>query len=106
MQKVDSANFTTFVEGAAEPVVLDFGATWCGPCKRLEPVLEELAGELTGKVAFGKVDIDHSPEVAQRFGIMAVPTVLFFKSGQVVHKFTGVEAKAKISGMMTQHFGI
>ena len=74
--------------------VLDFSATWCGPCKRLAPIIEELAEEYAGKVFIGKIDIEESPEITDKFGIMSVPTVLFFKNGELQNdKIIGLPSK-------------
>ena len=106
MQKITDANYDDLVGGSATPVVLDFGATWCGPCKKLEPIIAELSQENDGKVLVGKVDISEAPGVAQKFGIMSVPTVVFLKDGQPVHQFSGLESKAKITELMSQHLGV
>lgn len=74
--------------------VLDFSATWCGPCKRLAPIIEELAEEYAGKAFIGKIDIEESPEITENFGIMSVPTVLFFKNGELQEdKIVGLASK-------------
>lgn len=77
-------------------LVVDFYATWCGPCKMLAPVLDEVAAEFEGKATIVKVDVDESEELAIEFGIRTVPTVLFFKGGQVVDKFVGAVPKSEI----------
>ncbi len=103
---VNNDNYDELVAKSDVPVVLDFGATWCGPCKKLEPVIEELAGEMEGKVFVGKVDVEKARDVAAKFGVMSVPTVIFLKGGEPVHQFVGVESKEKITGMISQHFGV
>ncbi len=75
------------------PVMVDFFATWCGPCKMLAPVVEELAGEYAGKFKVGKLDVDDNPNTAQTFGVQSIPTILFFKGGQVVDKMVGFQSK-------------
>jgi thioredoxin 1 len=87
------ANFQTEVLQSDKPVVVDFSATWCGPCRQLAPIIEDLASEYSGKVKVGKVDIDASQDVASRYGIMSVPTVMFFKGGKMVDTMVGVSAK-------------
>lgn len=84
-----------YEELAAEgkPMVIDFWATWCGPCKRLAPVIEELATELEGKVIVGKCDIEENTDLTEKFGIMSVPTVVFIKNGEVVDTQVGVAGK-------------
>jgi thioredoxin 1 len=100
----NDANFQTEVLQSDKPVVVDFSATWCGPCRQLTPIIDELAKEYAGKVKVGKVDIDQSQDVAGRYGIMSVPTVLFFKGGQKIDTLIGLNAKsvykAKIEGMV------
>lgn len=78
------------------PVVLDFGATWCGPCRALEPRIIELANEYAGKIKVGKVDVDNNPNTAAKFGIRSVPTVLFFKNGELKDTSIGAVPKAAI----------
>ncbi len=89
------ANFQSEVLEAKEPVVVDFWAEWCGPCKALAPIVDEVAGEYTGKARVGKLDTDKNQQVAVQFGIMSIPTVLFFKDGEVKDKMVGLGANAK-----------
>lgn len=79
---------------AGLPVVLDFYATWCGPCKKIAPIIEELASEFDGKIAVGKCDVDENDEIAAQYGIRNIPTVLFIKDGQVVDKHVGAAPKS------------
>lgn len=87
-------NFQDEVLKAEGPVIVDFSATWCGPCRQLTPIIEDLAKEYAGRVKVGKVDIDASQEVAGKYGIMSVPTVLFFKGGQKVDTLVGLNSKS------------
>ena len=88
--------FDKDVVQSAEPVLVDFWAPWCGPCRMLAPVIEELAKEYTGKVKVGKINTDEHPNAASRFKISAIPTLLFFKGGKVVEQLVGVHSKAEI----------
>jgi len=91
----NDSNFDAEVIQASEPVLVDFSATWCGPCKQLSPIIDELAEEYSGKVKIGKVDIDEAQETAGQFGIMSVPTVLLFKDGQKVDQIVGLFPKSQ-----------
>jgi thioredoxin len=87
---IGEAQFDAEVSQATGPVVVDFFATWCGPCKRLSPILESLAGPLTNRVKFVKIDVDQSTRLAQQFRIEGVPTLMFFEQGQAVDKLVGL----------------
>ena len=95
MEKIiTDANFAE-LEAAGLPIVLDFSATWCGPCKKIAPFIAELADEYEGRVLVGKCDVDDNDELTSRFGIRNVPTVLFIKDGQVVAKHVGAAPKSE-----------
>ncbi len=87
------ANFDELVKKSDKPVMVDFWAEWCGPCKMIGPVVEELSKEYEGKALIGKLDVDNNPNVSVEFGIRSIPTLLFFKNGQVVDKQVGVVPK-------------
>lgn len=91
--QITSAEFAEKVEQANEPVLVDFFATWCGPCKMMAPVLDELSADMAGKASVYKVDVDQSPDLAQRFGVMSVPTLIVFKHGGQTNQFIGVQPK-------------
>ena len=90
--EINSQNFDTLIAGD-QPVVLDFGATWCGPCLMVAPISEELAKEYEGKVVIGKCDVAQDPELPSRFGVRNIPTILFVKGGEVVEKKVGAQSK-------------
>jgi len=100
MEVFNENNFVNEVEKSPVPVVVDFFATWCGPCKMVAPILEELSREFDGKVRFGKVDIDESPGLASKFKIRGVPTMLMFKDGQPVENLVGAQPKARIDELV------
>jgi len=93
---LSDSNFDQEVLKSATPVVVDFWAEWCGPCKMIAPMLEELAGEYAGKVKIGKVNTDHSQQLAVQYRINSIPTLLFFKAGQVVDQVIGLKSKKEL----------
>ena len=90
---ITSENFESLKNGS-QPLVVDFWATWCGPCRMLAPVISELAEQYDGKIIVGKCDVEENEELAVEFGIRNIPTVLFFKDGQQVSKLVGAQPKA------------
>ncbi|MBI4099708.1 thioredoxin [Candidatus Microgenomates bacterium] len=94
-------NFEEAVLKAALPVLVDFRADWCGPCRLLDPLLEELAPQYEGKVVFGSLDVDANQQTAMKYGVMSIPTVLVFKNGQVVKQMVGYQGKEKIIAELT-----
>ncbi|WP_029247310.1 thioredoxin [Schlesneria paludicola] len=97
------AGFKSDVVDSQQPVLVDFWAPWCGPCKMLGPTIEELANTYSGRVRIGKVNIDDNQQVASDYGISSIPTVMIFKGGQVVDRFVGVTPKAKLSAAIDSH---
>ena len=90
--EINSQNFDSLIAGD-QPVVLDFGATWCGPCQMVAPIIEELAKEYEGKVVIGKCDVDQDQDLPGRFGVRNIPTIIFVKGGEVVEKKVGAQSK-------------
>ncbi|MBS1261458.1 MAG: Thioredoxin 1 [Calditrichaeota bacterium] len=97
MEKVTDATWDAEVLQADQPVVVDFGATWCGPCKKLDPLIEQLEQEYAGRVKVRKVDVGEAPQVAQRYRVLSVPRVLFFKGGEVRDQVNGLLSKDKLA---------
>lgn len=91
------ANFDEQVLNSDKPVLVDFWAEWCGPCRMVGPIVEELSGDYDGKAVVGKVNVDQNPNIAAKFGIRSIPTILFFKNGEVVDKSVGAVPKAALA---------
>jgi len=91
--EINDANFDSEVVHSTHPVLLDFSAEWCGPCKKLEPVVSELAKQYEGKLKVGHVDVEASPKTAAQFGVMSVPTLIFFRDGSPAHQMIGAVSR-------------
>lgn len=98
MEKIITDATYAEIEATGLPLVIDFSATWCGPCKKIAPIIEELAGEYEGKVNICKCDVDDNDDLTAKFGIRNVPTVLFIKNGEVVDKHVGAATKDTFVG--------
>ena len=95
-QQISAAEFESKVLGASEPVLVDFFATWCGPCKMMAPTIDEVSQEMAGKASVYKIDIDEAPQIAQQLGIMSVPTFMVFKDGKIASQTIGAQPKEDI----------
>lgn len=98
-------NFDAEVLQSEAPVMVDFWAPWCGPCRMIAPLVEELAGEFAGSVKIGKVNVDDSPNTAASYGISSIPTIMIFKGGEVVDRFMGVQPKTRLVEALNQAKG-
>ncbi len=102
---VGDADFDREVMASPVPVVVDFWAPWCGPCKQIAPALDEISAEMGGRVVVAKVNVDDCPGVASRFGIRSVPTLLVVKGGELVDQKVGAASKAELTRWIGQHLG-
>jgi thioredoxin 1 len=96
IKEIDDSNFEDEVLKSDMPVLVDFWAPWCGPCKAIAPIIDELSKDFSGKLKFTKFNVDESPLTPGKYGIRAIPTLIFFKDGQVSEQITGMVAKAKL----------
>ena len=102
---VTDTNFQSEVLSSSEPVLVDFWAAWCGPCKMVAPIVEEIASEQQGKLKVVKVDVDENPQTASQYGVMSIPTLMVFKGGQAVERLVGYMPKAKLMQAVQPHLG-
>ena len=103
VQTFTDSNFDASVLKAGTPVLVDFWAEWCGPCKRLGPTIDQLAAEYAGKVAVGKLNVDENPGTAGRFSIRGIPTILIFKGGEIVESIVGLADKDHLKRLIDKH---
>lgn len=101
--EITAATFEANVVNSSKPVLVDFWATWCGPCRALGPVVEEIGNEMADRVTVYKCNVDDEPALAQKFGIMSIPTLILFKGGEPVHTMIGASPKASIVAELEAH---
>ncbi len=103
MLEVNDQNFETEILKSEIPALIDFWAPWCGPCKMIAPVVEELAKQYEGKVKFAKLNVDEAPETATRYGVRGIPTLIVFKGGQDADRIVGAAPKARLEQLVNKH---
>lgn len=104
-QTFTDANFESDVLKNAKPVLVDFWAVWCGPCRVMSPIVEELAGELEGKIVVGKMNVDENMKTPQQYNILSIPTFILFKDGQVAEQLVGSMSKEEMMSKIGKHIG-
>jgi thioredoxin 1 len=104
--EITDANFQEEVLNSSQPVLVDFWAVWCGPCKMIAPVVEEIAKEYNGKLKVGKMDVDSNPDTSVKFGIRSIPTLMIFKGGRVVEQIVGALPKRNLLEKIAPHIGV
>ena len=102
---VNEDNFDELVINSSLPVMIDFWATWCGPCKMVAPIVEELAEEYAGKINVGKVDVDQNPKIASKYGIMSIPSLIVFKGGKPMTNIVGFRPKEQLKETLDSTLG-
>jgi thioredoxin 1 len=99
------STFDEEIAGSAEPILVDFWAEWCGPCKMVSPILEEIATEQAGKIRIAKLNVDENLEISRRFEVMSIPTLILFREGEPAHRIVGAKPKAQLLQELHPHLG-
>ena len=97
---ITKANYDELVKNSDKPVLLDFWASWCGPCRMVSPIVDEIAEEVQGKAKVGKVNVDEQGDLASQFGVMSIPTIMVFKNGEAVATSVGAKSKAELLALL------
>ena len=100
---LSEATFDEEINSASTPILVDFWAEWCGPCKMIAPILEEIASEQAGKLTVAKLNVDDAPDIARRFGVMSIPTMILFDGGEPAVRMVGAKPKAALLGELADH---
>ncbi len=100
---LDDSNFESTIQDKSKPVLVDFWAPWCGPCKAIAPILDELANEMSETVVIGKLDVDVCPDIAAKYNVRAIPTMIIFKEGRVLEQIVGLANKSEIKTKLSAH---
>lgn len=101
--QLTDASFDDVIANSETPILVDFWAEWCGPCKMIAPILDEISQEMTGKLTIGKLDVDASGSTAMAYGVMSIPTLILFKGGEPVERLVGYMPKAQLLGKIAKH---
>jgi thioredoxin 1 len=101
--ELNDVNFDSEVKRSTQPVLVDFFATWCGPCKKQLPIIDELASDFSGKARIGKINVDDGPNKANEFGVSSIPALMIFKDGQVVEKMVGLHSKGQLEELLNKY---
>lgn len=103
LHTITQANFNDEVLKSAQPVLIDFWAPWCGPCRTIAPIVEQLAGELAGRLKVGKLNVDENGAIASQYGVMSIPTLMVFKNGEPVERVVGLRSKKDLQAAILSH---